>query len=68
MTRPAGLSNVEFKILPLFPKEEEGTKPLSPPLAKGGQGGFRNTQNGTVGLNLFLHGHKDVEIIRCAKP
>jgi hypothetical protein len=46
MTRPAGLSNVEFKI--------------PSPLAKGA-GGIWTTQIGTVGLNRFLKGHIDVE-------
>jgi len=67
MTRPAGLRNVEFKIPLFFPKGKMGLN-LYLPLWQRGQGGFRNTQNGTVGLNRFLQGHIDVEKIRCAKP
>jgi hypothetical protein len=47
MTRPAGLSYVEFKIPQL--------------LWQRGQGGICTSQNGTVGLNRFLQGHPDVE-------
>ncbi len=47
MTRPAGLSNVEFKIPHL--------------LWQRGQGGIWSSQNGTVGLNRFLQGHPVVE-------